>query len=157
MMIIRRIDLQMINGESDLIGIKADKKNCGINEPIAALSKEINEAEEKKEYTYIKVKYSRKITTLKCSDIIKIKMENRITKFYTVNETYMEYKPLADIEPLLPEYFIRCNAGTIVNKNYVKSFNHTELVMKNDEVLRIGRSFKDRSLNKLIKNSGENW
>lgn len=109
------------------------------------------------ENTYLKVRYNRKLAALKCEDIIMIKKENRITKYYTVKNVYMEYKSLSDIELLLPEYFIRCNAGTIVNKNYIKRFNHTELVMKNDEVFRIGRSFKNGVLNNLTENSGENW
>jgi len=115
---------------------------------ITAIKKIINEINERKESKYISVRYSRSIYVLKCEAIIMIRKENRITKFYTDSNIYVEYKPLKDIEQVLPEYFVRCNSSCIVNKRYIRFFNHSELVLSNGETLKIGRAFKQRVLAK---------
>lgn len=118
---------------------------------------DMNETKKERENAYIKVTYSRKITVLDCPDIFMIRKENRITKFYTIRGIFMEYKPLIELEMLLPKYFIRCNASTIINKKYIKCYNHTELVMENGGILRIGRSFKARVLSSIEEDNKKKW
>ncbi len=136
---------------------KEKSNRRGNHELITSMRQEINEASQERENEYIKVMYARKIAVLKCREIVMIRKENRITKFYTAHGIYMEYKPLIDIEALLPKYFIRCNASTIINRKYVRSYNHTGLVMENGEVLKIGRSFKNKVLNNNTEEDKEKW
>ncbi len=109
------------------------------NELKITISKDMNETKKGRENAFIKITYSRKITVLDCLD------------------TFMEYKPLIELEMLLPKYFIRCNASTIINKKYIKRYHHTELVMENGELLRIGRSFKNRVLSSIEEDNKKKW
>lgn len=118
---------------------------------------DMDETKKERENAFIKIMYRRKITVLDCLDIVMIRKENRITKFYTIRGIFMEYKPLIELEMLLPKCFIRCNASTIINKKYIKRYNQSELVMENGRVLRIGRSFKARVLSSIEEDNKKKW
>lgn len=89
----------------------------------------------------IEIHFDRTVTRLLCSDIRFIRIENRVTKYYTREGMYYEYRPLAAILEALPEGFIRCHNAVIVNRAYVRSFNHTAITMDDGEELKIGRSY----------------
>lgn len=118
---------------------------------------DMDETKKERENAFIKIMYRRKIMVLDCPDIVMIRKENRITKFYTIRGIFMEYKPLIELEMLLPKYFIRCNASTIINKKYIKCYNHTELVMENGGILKIGRSFKAGVLSSIEEDKKKKW
>lgn len=89
----------------------------------------------------IKVRYDRGEAVLDCHDILYIRLENRVTIYYTKDKTYREYKPLNKIQEHLPDYFIRCHASVIVNKNYIVHHNNSMITMVNGEKIKIGRTY----------------
>lgn len=106
---------------------------------------ENNTEREKKKY--IKVHYDRTVSVLDCRNIMYIKIENRVTKYYTATKTkdkhdiYYEYRPLSEIEAELPNNFVRCHASAIVNRDYIKSYNHQVVTMADGGIVRIGRKY----------------
>ena len=69
--------------------------------------------------------------------------ENRVTKFYTKDGIFYEYKPLSEIVEELPDNFVRCHAAAIVNMDYVKNYNHSMITMQDGEQIRIGRTYSE--------------
>lgn len=101
----------------------------------------INEAVEARKNNTIKIKFDRSVNIIECSKIRFIRIENRVTKFYTDKEVLYEYKPLSQIQEELPDNFIRCHNAIIVNRNYIKKFNRSVITLDDGEKLKIGRRY----------------
>lgn len=89
----------------------------------------------------IRVKFDRTVNMIDCSSIRFIRIENRVTKFYTNDEVLYEYKALSDIQDELPSNFVRCHNAAIVNTDYIESYNHSTIIMTTGETLKIGRRY----------------
>ncbi len=104
---------------------------------------------------FIKIKYDRNIVILDCREIMYIRIESRVTKFYTTKTDeknsgiFYEYKPLSEIIKNLPNNFVRCSAATIVNKDYIQRYNHQMITMMDGTILKVGRRYGDVMNNKL--------
>lgn len=103
----------------------------------------INEKINEDRKCYIKIRYDRTVNVLDCRNIQFIRIENRVTKFYTKDGIFYEYKPLSEIVEELPDNFVRCHAAAIVNMDYVKNYNHSMITMQGGEQIRIGRTYSD--------------
>ncbi len=96
---------------------------------------------------FIKIRYDRNVYILDCRVIMYIKLENRVTKYYTTKKSdtedgvFYEYRPLSEIMEDLPDNFVRCHAAAIVNMDYVQSYNHQIITMIDDKKIRIGRRY----------------
>ena len=72
---------------------------------------------------FIKIRYDRNVNILDCRDIMYIKIENRVTIYYTNKKNdqrdgkYYEYRPLSEIMKDLPDNFVRCSAAAVVNRD----------------------------------------
>lgn len=89
----------------------------------------------------IKIRFDRTVTMLPCSKIHYIRIENRVTKFYTDEGEYYEYKPLTEVMEELPDNFVRCHNAAIINMDYVKSSNRSRITMIDGELINIGRRY----------------
>ena len=98
---------------------------------------------------FIKIRYDRNIIILDCREIMYIRLENRVTKFYTArteengNRVFCEYRPLSEIIKELPDNFVRSSASAVVNKDHIKKYNHQAFTMMDGAVIKIGRRYGD--------------
>lgn len=101
---------------------------------------------------FIKIRYDRNVNILDCRDIMYIKIENRVTIYYTNRKNdqhdgkYYEYRPLSEIIKDLPDNFVRCSAAAVVNRNYICNYNHQIVTMDDGEEIKIGRRYGDSLL-----------
>lgn len=76
-----------------------------------------------------------------------IKIESRVTKFYTTKKTdksdgvFYEYRPLSGIIKDLPDNFVRCSAAAVVNKDFVQKYNHKMITMADGTEVKVGRKY----------------
>lgn len=77
------------------------------------------------------------------NEILYIERDSRKIRFVTNGAEYTTYDSLASLLSRLPENFIRCHTGYIVNINYVVSIHSNYLIMHNDQKISIGRTYKD--------------
>ncbi len=110
---------------------------------IKALSAAI-ECLNSKKGNYVKICYGRTTNVFTSNEVICIKKEERLTKYYTVRGEYVQYISLTDAERILPEIFIRVNSGCIVNRQYIKNYTHSVITLSTDEVIKIGRQYKKK-------------
>lgn len=78
------------------------------------------------------------------NEILYIERDSRKIRFVTNGAEYTTYDSLASLLSRLPENFIRCHTGYIVNINYVVSIHSNYLIMHNDQKISIGRTYKNR-------------
>lgn len=71
-----------------------------------------------------------------------IERDGRIIRIVTNATDYTIYESLDSILSRLPENFVRCHTGFIVNLDYVVSIHADYLMMKNDRKISIGRTYK---------------
>lgn len=96
---------------------------------------------------FIKIRYDRNVNILDCRDIMYIKIENRVTIYYTNRKNdqrdgkYYEYRPLSEIMKELPDNFVRCSAAAVVNRDYISNYNHQTVTMVDGEEIKIGRRY----------------
>ena len=97
--------------------------------------------------SFIKIRYDRNIIILDCREIMYIKIESRVTKFYTTKKTdksdgvFYEYRPLSGIIKDLPDNFVRCSAAAVVNKDFVQKYNHKMITMADGTEVKVGRKY----------------
>lgn len=77
------------------------------------------------------------------NEVLYIERDARKIRFVTRREEYTTYDSLTSLLSRLPENFIRCHTGYIVNINYVVSIHSNYLIMHNDQQISIGRTYKD--------------
>lgn len=108
---------------------------------------------------FIKIRYDRNVNILDCRDIMYIKIENRVTIYYTNRKNdqrdgkYYEYRPLSEIMKDLPDNFIRCSAAAVVNRDYISNYNHQTVTMVDGEEIKIGRRYGDVNCRLNYKNA----
>lgn len=106
---------------------------------------------------FIKIRYDRNVNILDCRDIMYIKIENRVTIYYTNRKNdqrdgkYYEYRPLSEIMKDLPDNFVRCSAAAVVNRDYISNYNHQTITMVDGEEIKIGRRYGDVNENRKEK------
>lgn len=99
---------------------------------------------ESKKQDYVRVSYDGAINVFSSNEIICIKRDDRLAKYYTTGGEFPQYISLRELEKTLPDTFVRVNGGCIVNKAHIKSVSGNEVVMCTGESVKIGRVYKDR-------------
>ncbi|MBE5944460.1 MAG: LytTR family transcriptional regulator [Lachnospiraceae bacterium] len=79
---------------------------------------------------------------LKFEDIIYIERVNRQINIVCRENEYLTYETLDKIKQKLPEYFIRCHTGFIINLNWIEYFSQNQIVMINNKKISVGRAYK---------------
>ena len=118
--------------------IKKGKQEERLEKCVSKIWQEVTLRSDRK---IIRVKFDRTVNMLDCNKIHFIRIENRVTKFYTDEGVLYEYKTLRDIQRELPANFVRCHNAIIVNKDYIESYNHSTVTMITGETLKIGRKY----------------
>lgn len=76
-------------------------------------------------------------------DLLYIRSDDHYLELITKTKKETTRGSLKEIEGQLPPNFIRCHRSYIVNKNFIKTNNTNGLVMHNNEIIPISRSFKN--------------
>lgn len=76
------------------------------------------------------------------NEVLYIERDARKIRFVTRGAEYTTYDSLASLLSRLPENFIRCHTGYIVNMDYVVSIHSNYLVMNDNKKISIGRTYK---------------
>jgi DNA-binding LytR/AlgR family response regulator len=71
-----------------------------------------------------------------------IKAEDHYLELITTNKKEFVRGKISEIILELPPNFVKCHRSYIINKNQIKSFFKTEIVMQNNDTVPISRSFK---------------
>ena len=108
-----------------------------------------------KSKAFIKIRFDRNIIILDCREIMYIRFEGRVTKFYIMKnekekKIFYEYKPLSEIMKDLPDNFVRCSSSVVVNRDYVYMYTHQMITMKDGREVKIGRKYGDVMKRKLL-------
>ena len=53
------------------------------------------------------------------------------------------YGKLSDIEPTVPEYFIRIHKSYLVNEYYISRFHYDSVILRNEQKLTISKSYRN--------------
>ncbi|MBE5944461.1 MAG: LytTR family transcriptional regulator [Lachnospiraceae bacterium] len=76
--------------------------------------------------------------------IICITREGRRTKYVCINSELLVYDSLNNIEKILPDNYVRCSNGCIVNMYFCKKYKDSKLYMRNGRIVDVSRTFKRR-------------
>lgn len=86
------------------------------------------------------------IRMLKIPEIYTVYVENGKVYFQTDEEEYQSKKKLYEIEELFDKQFVRVNKSTLVNIDYIRSFQlnllgSTELILYNETNVHVSRKY----------------
>lgn len=84
------------------------------------------------------------------SSILYITTEDHLVLFHTTNGTIEEWATMSEIEKKLPDTFVRCNKGILVNLHYVTGVEGNDVLI-NHERLPVSRLRKKEFLTQLTK------
>lgn len=73
---------------------------------------------------------------------ILINLNVRKVRFVTKGVEYTSYISLVSLIKRLPDNFVRCHTGYIVNMDYVVSIHSNYLIMNDGNKISIGRTYK---------------
>ncbi|MBQ6265330.1 MAG: response regulator transcription factor [Clostridia bacterium] len=88
--------------------------------------------------SFVTLKWQSERNIIKISDILYVEGYKRHITVYTNEDKYESIGKLADIlDVLKPHGFIRVHQGFIVNMDYIKRFDSTDVILKNNEKVMI--------------------
>ena len=71
-----------------------------------------------------------------------IKSDGNYLEFYLENNLVIDRHKLKDVLTELPPNFIRVHRSYVINKNFIKSFNSTSIILQSNEEIPLSRTFK---------------
>lgn len=96
---------------------------------------------------FIEITCAKEKILINVNEIELIERDARKIHIITKGEDYSVYESLDSILKRLPENFVRCHTGYIVNLDYTTSIHSNYLIMKDDRKITIGRTYKDLLMN----------
>lgn len=91
---------------------------------------------------FIEIVSGKEKVFLNLDEVMHIERDARKIRIICKEVEYTTYESLNSLMQRLPENFKRCHTGYIVNLDYVVSVHSHYLLMKNDEKISIGRTYK---------------
>ena len=92
---------------------------------------------------FLEIVCAKEKVLINVNEILYIERDARKVRLITNVAEYTTYDSLTSLLNRLPDNFIRCHTGYIVNMDYVVSIHSNYLVMKDDRKISIGRTYKD--------------
>lgn len=113
----------------------------------------ISDKQEENTTDYIMINADFQIHKIKFKDIFYIEGLSEYVKIHCVDgNNYVTLASLKNMEEKLNGFsFVRVHKSFIVNQSRIKSFSHSEIVMKNEKVIPIGRVYKKDVIAELTK------
>lgn len=104
--------------------------------------------------THILVSVRNKLVNIPVDNIIQISAEGNYARLITIDGSYLSSYGISKLEQKMPpQQFIRVHRSSIININFVKEVYtypaSYELVMKNEDVVKVSRSYLD-NIRRLI-------
>jgi len=91
----------------------------------------------------IQISYKGITSNVFLNDIIYIETFGRISTMHTIHTSYQWYEKLKSFEGNFGTYgFVRCHRSYLVNLDFVKSITIDKLILYNDKIIPIGRSYR---------------
>lgn len=115
-----------------------------------ALQRAVKRLEEYKKAT-IAIYRKGSVINAPIHDIRYIESDRRKLKYVLGNAEYDAYGKLSDVEKQLSEEFVRCHKSYLVNMRYIREFDENKLILDNDAVISVSRSYHERTKNTLFK------
>lgn len=81
-------------------------------------------------------------TKIYLENLIYIVADDHYLNFITTHKKEFIRGKITEIIQELPPNFVKCHRSYIVNKNYIKSFLKTEVIMQNNDSVPVSRNFK---------------
>lgn len=87
------------------------------------------------------------ISRINIYDIFYLEINRHNITVHTQDGTYQKYGSLSnEIKHLAPYGFVNCNQSCIVSLNKIRSIQHTDIILINDETLHMSRKYVPRVL-----------
>lgn len=104
----------------------------------------------KRQINKIGIKISRKIVHVRYDQILFIQAYGNYIKIITPNKMLLSLEKISAIElRILDQNFIRCHKSFIVNKNHILLIEESTILLTNDMILPIGKTYKRLFLHKF--------
>ena len=101
----------------------------------------------KEEDFYIKTETKGKMMKLKYHDIFYVEAKANYLKFYLDNKSHLAYLTMKELEEKLPsKRFARIHKSYIVNMEKILALEAYQILLENNKVIEIGRSYKNKLL-----------
>ena len=97
-------------------------------------------------YSFGKKQYS-----LDYDEITYISSYGHYITIHTAREAYEWKHSLKELEPVLPEQFVRCHRSFIVNLDHLRKIEGKQILMKDNTVIDVAPGYLDRVRKALIK------
>ena len=131
---------QLINESSEL-----KQSNESLEAELLSINEKLKEPNLLKEGTI--TLSNRQKTVLKLGDIIYIKASQNGVQIVTTNEKFIYWKGIGKFAlDLPPSLFVQTHRSYIVNKIHVKSIQSEQLKMSNNDLVRIGGDYKQKTV-----------
>ncbi len=91
----------------------------------------------------IRVVSNRQRVDVNIDKILYIERKDRKIELVCKNHTYPVNDSLENLSRMLPESYIRCHTGYIVNLENVSAIHSKYILMDNGETVPIGRTYKN--------------
>ncbi|KAB1154538.1 LytR/AlgR family response regulator transcription factor [Tenacibaculum aiptasiae] len=85
------------------------------------------------------------------NDIIFIKSDADYTEIVTTEKTYLSSESMKNWLTKLPTSFVQIHKSYIVNTSYLEKVSGNQVYISNEEVLPLGRAYKEDFLQKFVK------
>ena len=109
-----------------------------------ALDKAVNLYKTNNEKKSVSLITGRKNIIIPVWDIHYITRENRRIEFCCGDKIYDSYMSLNDILKQLPDKFVRCHTGYIINLDFIRRVESNSVFMDDDMQIPIGRIYKEK-------------
>lgn len=91
---------------------------------------------------FIEIVCEKEKVLINLNEVMYIERDARKVRFVTKGCEYASYISLASLIKRLPDNFVRCHTGYIVNMDYVVSIHSNYLVINDGYKISIGRTYK---------------
>lgn len=102
-----------------------------------------------KNKNFIEIVCAKEKVLINLNEVMHIERDTRKIRIVCTDVEYTTYESLNSLLERLPENFIRCHTGYIVNMDYVVSIHTNYLAMKDDRKISIGRTYKNAFKTKM--------
>ena len=102
------------------------------------------EQKEKEGNKFVPIVCNREKIYLNVNNIKYIERVSRKIRIVCEKGCFMINESLNIIGERLPEYFVRCHTGYIVNTKYINCLKNKNIVIKGGEEISLGRAYKSK-------------
>lgn len=108
-----------------------------------ALEKAVQICRDQEIHEILELRDHGKVMYIRQADIMYVERQDRVVKIYTEKDTFQCYQSLAKILSNLGGNFLRCHGGYVINYNYIVTVMRDSVIMKDNQEIPIGRSYRN--------------